>query len=487
MMDYSDLWPEQKDAIAFMYERDHTLLFADVGMGKTVMVLTVLKEWFDTGVADRVLVVAPTRVCQAVWRQEIAVWRHLDGLEAVCLAGASETARRAAVASDAPILLLNYELLPWFMVTYPKAAGCNILVCDEIDKLKSPTSMRFRGGKSSKWKKRVPGMRQYRKLFETVIGMTGTPMPNHLLELWSQVYTVDGGERLGMNYYSDYRGKYFSATTTFGGFTKYHPLPGATFFVEEAIEDITFRIAATNGSGQRPEIRELPPRWLTLPSDLKKTYVSMERHFIAQVANEKLTAVSAGVQYGKLRQLAQGFAYTSDSDSRDNSLLRRDLSGYKLRELDSLISELQGAQLMIVYHYRAQAEVMHIRFTPDKFRYLGGGVPKNHATETIRQWNNGELPLLGIHPASAGHGLNLQKSSAHHIVFLTLPESAGAYDQVIGRIARTGNQAKNVFVHYILARNTVDEDRLSVVKDKIVSQDSMLKRMQERQHERTAA
>ena len=465
------LWPEQKQAIDFLYTRDHTLLLADIGMGKTVMVLTVLKEWLDDGVADRVLVAAPTRVCQQVWRQETEVWSHLAGLNIENLAGETLAVRKRRVAGDAKVLLINYELLPWFMAEYPRGAGCNVMVCDEVDKLKSPTSLRFKGGKLPNGKK-AAGMKRYRENFETVIGMTGTPVPNHLLELWSQVYTVDGGSRLGDNYYR-YRDAYFYPKKSWAGFTDYALLPGSNLTIEEKIADITFRIDSASGSGDRPEVRELPPRWLDLPGPATQVYKDMEKHYIADVGENTLTALNAGVQYGKLRQIAQGFSYIIPESIRWHSK-------FKFDELDRLLSELQGQQLMVVYHYQAQADLLRKRFQK-RIKLLGGGVSAGVANSAIEEWNAGELPILGVHPQSAGHGLNLQKSHAHHIAMLTLPESAGEYQQVVGRLARTGNNSKYVMVHKIMARKTVDEDRLLAVKGKVLSQDDILRRMKERQ------
>lgn len=472
----SDLWTEQRQAVDFLYERDHSLLLADIGMGKTVMVLTVLKAWLEEEVADRVLVLAPTRVCQQVWRQECGEWAHLRHTNIANLAGESLHKRKQAIEGTdmkypADILLINYELLPWFMAEYPDGAGCNVLVCDEIDKLKSPKSQRFKGGVLPTGK-RVPGMKRYRGIFDSVIGMTGTPVPNHLIDLWAQVFTVDGGKRLGDNFYR-FRDEFFYPKKSWGGFTQFEPREFAAPEIEDCIADITYRIESSSASGVRPEVRELPVRWLELPRKLQEPYREMEKHFITDVGANTVTALNAGVQYGKLRQFAQGFVYTDEEGGFD------ELSSFKLKALDELISELQGQQLLIVYHYQAQAALLKRRYRR-KIRFLGGGVSQSAANKTIDDWNAGRLQLLAVHPQSAGHGLNLQKSGAHHIVMLTLPETAGEYKQVVGRLARTSNKAKYVMIHRILAKRTVDADRVTAVHEKIVFQDDLLDRMKGR-------
>ena len=466
MLDRSNLWPEQEDAISFIYERDQWLLLADVGTGKTVMALTTIIEWFREGIADRVLVLAPTRVCQQVWAQEIGIWHHLCGLSAVNLAGRSETQRKEAVAGNAHILLLNYENLWWFMGEYEDAAGCNVLICDEIDKLKGHQTQRFKGDKYQR------GMKHYRENFEIVGGMTGTPTPNHLLDLWAQVFIVDGGKRLGPKFW-DFRQKFFYPEHAWSGHARWKPFADTSRLLEDAIEDITFRIEAATAPGVRPEVRELPPRWLALAPAAQKLYRKMERDYLVMIEDRRVSAADAAGRYGKLRQLAQGFAYPDDQDGS------KWISRHKFRELKALVSELQGQQLMIVYHFKAQAE--ELRRQLPGFEYIGGGVSQGYAQKQIKAWNAGDLELLGIHPQSAGHGLNLQHSGAHHICMLTLPESAGLYQQVVGRLARTSNEAAQVYVHKILAERTVDAERLLAVEGKITSQAEMLERMKARQ------
>lgn len=470
MHSYADLWDEQVDAIKFMYPRNNSLLLADVGCGKTIMTLSVLKMWIDEGKAIRTLVVAPKRVCQQVWEQEIRLWSHIVNINPVCVAGKNEAERYKAICSSANLLLLNYEMLPWFMSEFPDAAKCNVLVCDEVDKLKNHKSQRFAGGTSAKYGY-ISGMRYFRKKFDRVIGMTGTPQPNHLLDLWSQVYVVDGGRSLGPNYYA-FRRKYFYPDNTWSGYATWKPFLGAPETVMRRIRDMCFRVEASSNPNGIPKLVETPQRFLSMPKVMLKTYRRLEREYVAMFDGGEVSAINAGVLYGKLRQFAQGYVIDDCGDVIKTS-------DHKIKELDSLVSELQGNQLIIVYHYRAQADALRKRYG-DRIGVLGGDTKETLADTTIERWNRGDLELLAVQPMSAGHGLNLQKSNAHHIVFLTLPESAGLYEQVIGRICRTGNKSPNVYVHTILTENTIEIERLSVVQYKIGDQHALLASMKRR-------
>lgn len=515
MLSPNDFRLKQQVAMDHVYQRDQSLLLADVGTGKTVMLLTVLQDWLEEDITDRALVVAPKLVCTDTWMQERHSWSHLD-VEPVCLAGESAATRRLLIDDPAnKILLINYELLPWLMAEYPDGVpDCNTLILDEVDKLKDHTSKRFAGVPKRRDNDTraiipaKPGVKEWRANFEIIVGMTGTPTPSRLLELWAQVYAIDGGKRLGDNYYK-FRNAHFYQDD-WGGFS-YAILPGREEWIYNQIADITHRVASEPGRDE-PFVRELPPRWLELPAKVRKLYKELERNYIVEikrnkryrelVARDDLTASEelelltlkdegvheidasegAAVLYGKLRQMSQGFVYVdggppvADTPVQFGEWLFRD----KLTELDSLISELQGQQLMIVYHYREQVDELRKRYGR-RLTHLGGGVSDADVVAAIDSWNSGELELLAVQPQSAGHGLNLQKSGAHHIVMLTLPETAGLMKQVIGRIARGGNPVGEVFVHRILIRNTVDEERNAVVAGKVMSQNDMLEAMEKRQ------
>jgi hypothetical protein len=302
--------------------------------------------------------------------------------------------------------------------------------------------------------------------------------------LWAQAYIIDGGQRLGGNFY-DFRQAHFYQAD-YSGY-KFEILPGRVDYIYEQLTDITYRVESTQGV-DTPNVINLPPRWLDMPDDTGLQYRQLERNFIITMKRKRealpdglaeIVAEDAAHLYGKLRQFAQGFLYHRELGEDESTPLEMlSVHRAKFRELHDLVSELQGQQLMIVYHYRAQLN--DLRSTYPDMGFLSGGMKDTDASATIEAWNAGTLQLLAVQPASAGHGLNLQKSGAHHIVFLTLPESAGLCEQVVGRLARGGNPAGDVFVHRILMRDTVDEERNAIVNGKIMTQDDMLDAMMQR-------
>lgn len=473
----------QKQAVSHIFSQDEWMLWADVGTGKTVIVLTALftkdKIWGETTGA---LVIAPPRVSKYVWPTEAREWQHLQGWSPfVSITGMSPKKRKKAIADNAYVVA-NYELLPWLAKTYPDGLpGKQALIFDEVDKLKDCRTNRWKaicgyrgrtatghGDRESFWLMN----------FAWRGGMTGTPRPNHLLDVWAQVSAVDGRKRLGKSFVEDFRKRYFYADP----FNRYSflPIPGMTDAINTRIEDMVFRLKQEEGSGT-PDVRMLPAREVDMTPKAKAIYNTLKRSFLVNFGKDKyepvevdlkieaeplkLSADSAGVCYGYLRQIAQGHIYCGDYTV--------DLHEAKWKELRDLVSELQGEQLMVVYHYQTQREILEEDFGA---RCMGG----SKDAEIIEQWNAGELEIMGIHPQSAGHGLNLQKSGAHHICLLTLPESAGMFEQVLGRLVRRGNTAPIVFVHRILARNTVDMLRDDAVAQKIERQKALLEAMENR-------
>lgn len=493
MRELSQLRPEQKRAIDFLYGNivkdapgaGRGLLWADVGTGKTAIALTVLDYWLTDGIAERALILAPLRVCQQVWRQEAREWAHLyDLADDMRLVQGHVAQRKALVESDARILLMNYELLPWFFMQYPEAAGCDTLICDEIDKCKSPRSLRFKGGrrKVKGTTVRVPGLQEKCALFANRLGMTGTPVPNHLLDLWAQVFILDEGYRLGLEF-DDYRDTLFRIKNAFATWHTYMPVAGAQEAVTSLLKDLTFRIELPEDASI-PQVRELPPRVIELSPQARKAYKELENYYITQVDEGTISAVHAGALYGKLRQLAQGFVYGEPLPEMIRVGPANWLGMAKMYELQALISELQGQQLLIVYAFTAQLHKLRdtTGLAPG-LKALHGGQTAKEARQVIESWNSGECELLAVQPMAAGHGLNLQLSHARHIAMLTLPESAGLYKQVLGRLVRLGNKAEVVTVHHFQTAGTIDEERMKVVQGKLTTQEEILAAMKERQNE----
>ena len=488
MLTFDDLTAEQQAGIEFIYDHDETLLLADVGTGKTVMAYTAIQELMEDGHVGRALVVAPKKVCLDAWATEIDVWEHLDRsiLRPSVIAGENSNKRQHIIDNPGGVIVCNYENLIWLMTTYPQGLpDVDMIVLDEVDKLKAHNSKRFKGAPRRKGKRLYDGMMRYRERFRLRVGMTGTPRPKHLLNLWAQAYTLDGGAALGDDYHKFKKAHFYQSD--WGGF-KFEPLPGREQWIYDQIAPFTFRIAKREGDG-RPVTRELPVRRLELPPAVRAEYRQLEKEYVVYLQRKKrgeatvVEAENAAVKYGKLKQIAQGLVY--DLGEMDPETRKRERLGVveahtvKFDALDERISELQGEPYMIVYEYQSQLEWLQKKYP--HLEYLGGGLSDKAASDVIARWNANDIELLALHPASAGHGLNLQKGGANHIGMLTLPESAGLFEQVVGRLSRPGNSSAYVYVDLFLMRGTIDEERNLVVHGEIDDQADMLAYMEARQ------
>ena len=505
MRDFSNLRPQQRDAIDHILSGEDSLIWATVGAGKTVIAQSAI-EWAlgqrDAGDLTRParwLIVAPKRVALEVWPHEHGEWSHLE-IQPVTLTGFKPAGRRELIEDERnEICVINYELLPWLLETYPRRGRVDKLpfdgiVFDEVDKLKDASTNRFKA------------LRHRIQHFKMRVGMTGTPRPNRDEELWAQTFVVDNGETFGRSFYK-WRKQYFYPTD-FQGY-RWAPFSDTHENLLDSIADLVFQIDSYEGL---PPIVEVPPRYTALDAGTMAAYKELERELFVLLYDEKgetraVNADSAGVLVGKLQQMCAGFSYVPPAkcvhcgcerlvpsetasglwmctDEFDcGKANRADIlwhSHQRFNELDSLISELQGEQLMIAYHFRAELEELKDRY-PD-IGVLGAGVTDKQAAETIRDWNAGKLELLAMHPASAGHGLNLQHSGARHIAFLTIPWSGGLYAQVIGRLARSGQDAPSVFVHRILNRGTIDEDVAAEASHRLAGNTGVLNAMRQRYH-----
>jgi len=431
MKQFSDLRRDQVEAIEFICSGEDSLLYADVGAGKTVIALTAVQRFPQY----RWLGVAPRKVCLNTWQQECEQWSHLRGMQIALALGEPEQ-RRAMIEGYAQLVLINYENLQWLCETYDPLPF-DALICDEIDKLKDPKSKRFK-----QFRKRVKHLKKR-------VGMTGTPTGNHLLDLWAQAFLIDHGESLGKSFYK-FRSEFFYQAD-FAGYD-WRPFPGAEEKIYAKLDGLVHVIRNPIGM---PAVVDLPPRYLELPPHLMKRYRKFERTLADKESG--VIADTAGVASGKLQQFASGFLYV-DEELREPERWYEKIHTAKFDDLDDLISELQGQQLMIVYAFRAELYELQTRYH-DTLRHLGGGTTDAEDEKTIELWNKGELQLLAIHAASAGHGLNLQYAKPKHIYFLTRPWSAGAVTQVVGRIKRPGG-ANTVYMHTPVVRGTRDEDVL---------------------------
>ena len=449
----------------------------EVGLGKTVSTLTALADMIAAdkrkGKIRRALVVAPRRVARDVWPKEVGKWEHLQHLR--CDAAIGPAAKRLAILTgSADIVTINYELLTWLCGRFPKGTfPFYHLVLDEMDKMKAVGTNRF------------AVFRHRCTEFKLRVAMTGTPTPECIGDLWGPSYLVGA--------YRDEQGILQAPLGTskeafdqqyicVNPYTKKRtPRPGALRHVVSRIADMTYVARA------RDHLKDLPDVLFNdivfdLPKKVRDQYAKLERDFMLELVNRGwsddlndteeglVTASNAAVLKNKLRQLCSGFLYHEDEQGvRVTSWLHKE----KLDAYKGLRSELMGQQLLVAYGFRAEVAALDFKHR------LGGGISDKAERAILDRWDAGDLQTLAMHPASAGHGLNLHESGAHNILFLTLPWSRGLNDQTIGRLHRM-NQENCVIVHRLIARDTVEEDVVNALDRKGKVQDAVMEGLKRR-------
>ena len=411
MMSTISLRPYQNDAATFLYERDTAMVLAPVGSGKTALTLTALRDMVREGYAQRVLVIAPLRVAKAVWPVEAAKWAPTLSVNLAC---GSPNQRLAALIEDSDIVVTNYDNLQW--LAEQDLPQFDIVVFDELTRMKNPSGKRFKA---------------FEKLVKNIPirwGLTGSFTSNGLEDVFGQCKIIDTkmlGHRKGV-----FMQQHFSCSR-YAGFDDWTPLPGALERVMDRIKPWTFRLEA--GAYSVPDLNTVRVP-VSMPMD---AYKQMKEEFVLQFANDAAVAQSAAVVTQKLAQLASGFVYTEAGS--------RWLSDHKYDALDDLLAENQRAPTIVWYQYKEQLAELRRRYP--HARTLEG--------DAIDRWNEGRVELLLAHPASAGHGLNLQHGGCH-MVWLSLPWSLELYEQAIGRLHRSG-QKHPVWNYLLLTDGTIDQ------------------------------
>lgn len=437
-------WPYQERALRFIIENPGAALFLRPGLGKTSIVLAAIKLLYPHAV-DGALIVAPLRVVQGVWPAEVMKWAEFQNLPISIIHGTAKQ-RRAALEKDAAIYLINPENVVWLAEqdwTPPE-----MLVLDESTKFKNSRSKRFRALK--KWIKAGA--------FKRRIILTGTPAPNGYEDLFGQIYVLDCGRRLG-EFITHFRMKYF--TQDFNGFS-WSLRQGAEELIQERIRDIVLMVEAKELAGV-PELLQVKMP-VVLPEKVLKTYRDLEEDFLIQIDSEYVTAFQAGVLSNKLRQMANGWVYDSGLERASHFV-----HDAKLEALADLKEELGSENLLVAYEFRPEGEAICERLGCPR---LGGGVTTKQAAKILDDWDNRRLPALAVHPASGGHGLNLQRGG-NHLAFFGLPWDLELHDQMIARLWRQGQQNR-VVVHYLMAQGTIDETVHGVLVRKDRTQQDLL-------------
>ena len=427
----------------------------DLGAGKTAATLTAIKDLIDDEEIRHALIVAPKRVAELVWRQEAAAWAHTAGLKIALLEGApAARAALLACASTRQITLIGIDNTQWLVGELEKRPAddrlFDLLVIDEVSRLKSPASKRARALLS------IAGR------FRNRWGLTGTPRPNGEEDLFMPAAVITAGALWGRSYHRWLQERF---KPDFSGFS-WTIKPAWKARTEEEFG----RISITLDDADMPDIPEINTvvSTVTLPPDVIGPYREMQQQLFTSVEGREVLAANPAVAAGKLAQLVAGFLY-------DAELKATRLHQVKLDWLQEIIASLDGQPLLVAYEFREDIAALN-RMLGTEVPYLGGDVPSAVAERHVEAWNAGRLAVMALHPASAGHGLNLQ-AGGHHLAWLGLTWSAELYQQTLKRIHRPG-QKQRVTVHICLAEGTVDEMKRDRVIDKLSAQEAFQRHLQ---------
>lgn len=439
----------QKRAIDFILSHNAAGLFLEMGLGKTVITLTAIEYLIYNAMdVSRVLVIAPLRVAEDTWSRESKKWDHLSGLKISKVLG-STAKRRKALEADADIYVINRENVVWLVeelaenkIRWP----FDMVVIDELSSFKSASSKRFKA------------LKKVRPLIDRIVGLTGTPAANSLMDLWAEMYLLDRGERLGATI-TGYRQNYFKPGWGNGVIVyKWDARPGALKAITKKIGDITMSMRAE-------DYIQLPDRIDTtvnvvLEDKALKKYREMEQRSLLELEDSEVVALDAAAVMSKLLQMANGFIYTEEHEAVF-------IHKAKLEALDEIIEAADGP-VLVFYNFQADKETL-LEHYPEATELT---------EKTIGAWNDGKVKILIAHPASVGYGLNLQEGG-HIIVWYGLPWSLELYLQANARLHRQG-QKLPVLIYHLTAEGTVDEQVLKKLASKDVTQRALIEILKDR-------
>lgn len=431
----------QKYATQFILTHPIAAVFLEMGLGKSVITLTALFDLcLDQFLIRKVLVIAPLRVARDTWPSEIKKWDHLQGLTYSVVVG-TEAERKAALMQVADVYIINRENVDWLITKSNIRFDFDMVVIDELSSFKSYQAKRFKS------------LLKARPCVKRIVGLTGTPSSNGLMDLWAEFRVLDLGERLG-RYITHYRNAFFTPDKRNGEVVfSYKPLPGAEEEIYKRISDITISMKACNYL-ILPEcvINEVP---VVMDEKEMAIYDRFREDMVAKIKDKEIDAVNAAVLSGKLLQMANGAVY----DEEKNSLHIHDR---KLDALEDLIEGANGKPVLIAYWYQHDAERIKGRFQVCEIK----------TSKDIEDWNAGKIPVAIIHPASAGHGLNLQPGGST-LIWFGLTWSLELYQQTNARLHRQG-QKNTVIIHHIIAKGTIDEQVMKALRKKEKTQDALI-------------
>lgn len=440
-----DLHEYQKYGVDFIINNPISALMLECGLGKTITTLTAVSDlMYDYFEISKALIIAPLRVALTVWKQECDKWEQLKYLRCSIAVG-SVSERQKAMQSDADVYIINRENVEWLVKNYP--FDFDMVVIDELSSFKSHQSKRFRA------------LRKVRPKFDRIVGLTGTPAPNGLMDLWAEINLLDMGERLG-RYITRYRDEYFKPDKRNGAIVySYKPLPDAEERIYGKISDICVSMKAA-------DYLEMPERVdniVEVGMSDKETamYKRLEKEMLLPFADGDIDAVNAASLSNKLLQLANGAVY--DENGKVKKIHSR-----KLDALEGLIEAANGKSVLVYYSYKHDRDRISERFDVSEIK----------DDKNISEWNAGKIQLAIAHPASCGHGLNLQ-SGGSTIIWFGLTWSLELYQQANARLYRQG-QKNTVVIHHIITKGTVDEKVMTALKNKDIGQASLMEAIKAR-------
>lgn len=441
MLCRSDLHPYQREAVDFIKSRPGSALWLDMGLGKTVSTLTAISDLVASGDVKRALIIGPLRVALSTWPNEVKLWKHLKGIEINQLAGLTAKVREArARCLDFDVHVINREMVPWLVELWGQKWPYDMVVIDEASAFKSTQAKRWRA------------LRSVLPKIKRIVELTATPAANNLIDVWPQMYLLDKGERLGKT-----KGIFLEKFCRQVGnpqWNQWEVKPERKEPLYNAISDVVCRMKAADYLDVPDRIDNVIK--IALSAKLNEQYSHLQRDFVLQLEQGEITAVNAAVQAGKLLQLCNGAVYL---DGGGWEVVHDD----KLAALDEIV-EQTDEPILVAYQFKSDLARLQERFP--KAVALG----KDPAI--IDKWNAGRIPMLLAHPASAGHGLNLQKGG-RIVVWFGLPWSLELYSQFNGRLHRQG-QERPVLVYHLLASDTVDDAVYATLSKKDATQNDLL-------------
>lgn len=431
----------QEYAIRYIETHPISALLIDMGLGKTSITLTAIRNLlFDSFEVCKVLVIAPLRVAKNTWTDEIKKWEHLNTLTYSLIIG-NENERLSALNEQTDIYIINRENVDWLVNKSGYKFDFDMVVIDELSSFKNHQSKRFKS------------LMKVRPLVKRIVGLTGTPSSNGLMDLFAEFKILDMGKRLGY-FIGQYRNTYFKPDKMNGPIVySYKPLPNAENAIYEKISDITVSMKA-NEYLKMPEL--LTSNYVVeLSNSEKNQYDEMKKSLVLEITDGEITASNAASLSNKLCQLSNGAIY----DDEQNIV---EIHDRKLEALEDIIESMNGKPLLIAYWYRHDLERIKSRFSVREIK----------TSEDISDWNDGKISVALIHPASAGHGLNLQNGGST-LVWFGLTWSLELYQQTNARLYRQG-QKNTVVIQHIITKGTIDEQILKALQKKNKTQADLI-------------